>query len=175
MKCLMIRTLIFVCLMFAIDSAWSQQATIAVNLCWDPSPSPDVVRYKIYVDGVYKEGSTTTTGTVGGLLPGRVYGMYVTAENAQGLESDPSNELRWAAPILTISPDLVVSFQLPDRTKWANQEYFLESTSDFKEWRNEVYVEEGEMGKLYIGPPEPYRFFRVRVNIRKEGCAAGQP
>jgi glyceraldehyde-3-phosphate dehydrogenase/erythrose-4-phosphate dehydrogenase len=64
----------------------------------------------------------------------------------------------------------VVSFQLP--SKPANVEYILESTADFQTWRNEVYVIEEETGKLYIGPPEPHRFYRVRMNVRREGCAA---
>jgi hypothetical protein len=144
----------------------------AISLCWDASPSPEVDRYKIYVDGVYKESVTATTATVAGLEPGKVYGFTVTAvDDETSLESEPSNELRYVLPVLSISPDLVVSFQVPDPSKQSNVEYVLESTTDFQTWRNEVYIFESETGRLYIGPPEPYRFYRVRMNIRKEGCA----
>lgn len=144
----------------------------ALSLCWDASPSLDVVLYKIYVDGIYKEQTSKTSVTVAGLEPGKVYGFTATAVNAEGLESEPSDELRFVMPVLSISPDLVVSFQVPEPSKQANVEYFLESTTDFKTWRNEVYIYESETGRLYIGPPEPYRFYRVRMNVRREGCAA---
>lgn len=145
----------------------------ALSLCWDASPSLEVDRYKVYVDGSYKESVTRTTATVAGLEPGKVYGFTVTAvDDDAALESEPSNELRFVTPILTISPDLVVSFQVPHISKQANVQYVLESTADFKDWRIESYLVFNEEGRLYIGPPEPYRFYRVRLEIKDEGCSA---
>lgn len=141
-----------------------------ISICWDPSP--DIIAgYKVYVDNIYRESVTTARATVGGLEAGRVYGFKVTAFNAEGLESDPSNELRYVMPILTINAATrKVYFQVPRRENWANAEFYLESTSDFVEWRNEVYLIEDETGSVSFAH-ETMRFYRVRVNIRREGCA----
>ena len=143
-----------------------------LTLCWDPSPSPEVTSYKVYVDGIYRDAVTTTRATVGGLEPGRVYGFTVTAQNAEGLESDPSNELRYVMPVMSIRADTkMVYFQIPEESKRANVEYFLESTSDFQTWRNENYIIQGEAGSASFAT-EPYRFYRIRMDIKREGCAA---
>lgn len=141
-----------------------------ISLCWDPSPDA-IAGYKVYVDNIYRESVTTTTATVGGLEPGRVYGFTVTAFTAEGLESDPSTELRYVMPVLRIDGAAKkVSFQVPRQANWANVEYYLESTSDFQTWRNEVYLINDETGSVSFAH-EPYRFYRVRMNIKREGCA----
>ena len=144
-----------------------------ISLCWDPSPDTSVTKYRVYVDGIYRDSidAPVTRATVGGLEPGRVYGFTVTAQNAEGLESDPSNELRYVMPVMSIRADTkMVYFQIPLEDRRANVEYFLESTSDFQTWRNENYIIQGESGSASFAT-EPYRFYRVRMNIRREGCA----
>ena len=141
-----------------------------IGLCWNPSPEV-VAGYKVYVDNIYRESVTTTTATVGSLEPGRVYGFTVTAFTAEGLESDPSNELRYVMPVMSIRADTkMVYFQIPLEDRRANVGYFLESTSDFQTWRNENYIIQGESGSASFAT-EPYRFYRIRMNIRREGCA----
>jgi len=142
-----------------------------LSLCWDPSPSPEVTSYRVYIDGIYRDAVTTTRATVGGLEPGRVYGFTVTAATVDGIESEPSNELRYVMPVMSIRADTrMIYFQVPRQANWANTEYFLESTSDFQTWRNEVYLIDNETGSTSFAH-EPYRFYRVRINVKPEGCA----
>ena len=143
-----------------------------ISICWDISPSPDVTSYRVFVDGIYRDSVTTNRATVGGLEPGRVYGFTVTARTDAGLESDPSNEIRYVMPVMSIRADTkMVYFQIPEESKRANVEYFLESTSDFQTWRNENYIIQGEAGSASFAT-EPYRFYRIRMDIKREGCAA---
>jgi hypothetical protein len=75
-----------------------------VTLAWDPAPSPDTVGYKLYYgtqSGVYTHTNilgNTTTGTAPGLIENTTYYFVVTAYNAVGLESPPSNELSFTLP-----------------------------------------------------------------------------
>ncbi len=75
-----------------------------VTLAWDPNSEPDLAGYKLYYgleSGQYDEiidvGNVTTT-TVPGLDAGLTYYFVVTAYNAAGLESDPSNEVSYTVP-----------------------------------------------------------------------------
>lgn len=75
-----------------------------VSLAWDASPETNVVGYFIYFgmeSGVYSnrtEVGNTNTCTVGGLTKGVTYYFVVTATAADGLESDPSNEVAYLVP-----------------------------------------------------------------------------
>jgi hypothetical protein len=70
-----------------------------VVLGWDPSPSPEVVGYRIYsgaASGNYTNSllvGNVTTHTVPGLASGVAYFFAVTALDTSGLESDFSNEV----------------------------------------------------------------------------------
>lgn len=142
----------------------------ALTLCWDASPAPEVTKYGVFVDGVYRDEVPITRATVDGLLPGHVYSFKVTARTATGLESEPSNELRYVTPVMTIDREMV-HFQIPLAANRANVVYHLESTTDFKVWRDENFVVQDEMGGAWFGP-EPFKFYRVRLEVLKEGCAA---
>lgn len=72
-----------------------------VTLAWDPNGEPEVAGYKLYygpVSGQYDQvidvGNVTTT-TVTDLQTGGTYWFVVTAYTADGLESDPSNEINY--------------------------------------------------------------------------------
>jgi hypothetical protein len=76
-----------------------------VSLAWDPSPDADVVNYRLYwgpSSGVY-DGSRdlgNVTNTVhANIVAGGHYFFVVTAFNAAGAESDPSNELDYQVPV----------------------------------------------------------------------------
>ena len=72
---------------------WGLQTEI--SLSWDPSSdNVAVTGYRIYQNGVSVPPVSTTTSTViGGLTTGRHYRFYVTAVDAAGNESDPSNQI----------------------------------------------------------------------------------
>lgn len=76
-----------------------------VTLEWDPSPDPLVVGYRLYwgtESGVYDSSLTvglTNAATVEGLAPAQTFYFVVTAANAAGIESVPSNELPYTTPL----------------------------------------------------------------------------
>lgn len=103
-----------VCALFLILPAQGQSAK--VGLRWDPSASADAVTgYKVYYgtttatyQNVLDVGPVQTT-VVSNLVSGTTYFFAVTAYNAQGLESVPSNEISYTPPA---APTLVKA--LPD-------------------------------------------------------------
>lgn len=75
-----------------------------VQLGWDPSPDATITGYRVHHGASSGNYSTsidvglTTTTTVTDLDPGQCYFFVVTAYNALGLESGPSNEVRCDIP-----------------------------------------------------------------------------
>ena len=79
-------------------------ASQSVSLAWDPNSETNLAGYVIYygtASGQYSSsnnvGNTTNT-TVSGLMEGGNYYFVVTAYDASGLESDPSNEVNYQVP-----------------------------------------------------------------------------
>ena len=80
------------------------RASYEVKLAWNANPEPDVARYKVYWG--LQSGSPTksldvgkvTAATVGNLNDGTTYFFTVTAIDAAGLESAPSNEVSHTTP-----------------------------------------------------------------------------
>jgi hypothetical protein len=80
------------------------RAAQSVTLAWDPSLDPTIAGYRLYdgtSSGVYTQqievGNTTAT-LVSNLADGQTYFFAVTAYNAAGAESIPSNEVSYTAP-----------------------------------------------------------------------------
>lgn len=77
----------------------------SVRLAWDPSPDPAVVAYRIHYgvqSGVYRHSTSPLpnfSGQVSGLTEGATYYFVVTALNLVGVESRPSNEVRYQVPL----------------------------------------------------------------------------
>lgn len=73
----------------------------AVTLAWDPSPDPSVVGYRVYSgpvwSGVFVEtdAGTNTTFQIDNLQQWVRYSFFVTAYNAAGVESLPSNSVQY--------------------------------------------------------------------------------
>jgi len=76
----------------------------SVILAWDPSPSTNVAGYRVYYGpaaGNYTDRldvGNVTTATVPNLQAGVTYYFVVTAYNAAGVESLPSNEVAYTVP-----------------------------------------------------------------------------
>jgi len=76
----------------------------SVSLAWDPNSETNLAGYVIYygtASGQYSNSNNvmnTTNTTVAGLLNGVMYFFVVTAYDASGLESDPSNEVAYRVP-----------------------------------------------------------------------------
>jgi uncharacterized repeat protein (TIGR01451 family) len=94
--CLLMLSMTVVCLDVRADQS--------VSLAWDPSPDTNVVGYAVYygsASGAYDsrlDVGTNTLATVAGLLKGLTYFFVVTAYDADGLESEPSNEVSFDVP-----------------------------------------------------------------------------
>lgn len=97
------RTLCLALWLFA--GALAASAAASVSLAWDPSPDSDVVDYVLYVGnapGTYTNSThlgNVTNAVYTMLKPGAQYFFVVTAVNAGGAESDPSNEIDWTVPV----------------------------------------------------------------------------
>lgn len=80
-------------------------ATSSVTLAWNPSPSTNVVSYKIYygtASGQYGNSVSVTGSTnvvVTGLAQGSTYYFAATAVDVQGDQSPFSNESAYFVPI----------------------------------------------------------------------------
>lgn len=76
----------------------------SIVIAWDPSPDSSVMGYNLYfgtVSGSYTDFinvSNLTCVTLAGFVPGTSYYLTVTAYDAFGSESLPSNEARYDAP-----------------------------------------------------------------------------
>ena len=83
-----------------------------ITLTWNANPEPDIAGYKVYATDlantnrvIFNVGLQTEASFEP--EPGRSYSFAVTAYNTAGLESDPSSEVRYTAPVdsLTVSWD----------------------------------------------------------------------
>ncbi|NGO39580.1 hypothetical protein G4L39_09255, partial [Limisphaera ngatamarikiensis] len=76
-----------------------------VALAWDPSPDAWVTGYAIHygtssgIHPVRVDVGNVTNAIIDGLQPGVTYYFVATAYTADGLESDPSNEVSYTVPL----------------------------------------------------------------------------
>lgn len=77
----------------------------SVTLAWDPSPDGSVTGYIVHQgssSGAYTRSTrvgNVTEAVVADLVVGATYFFVVTAHNSAGLESIPSNEVRYTVPV----------------------------------------------------------------------------
>ena len=91
----------------------------AVTVAWDGSAGSDVAGYRLY-EGVASRTYTNsvdvgnaTSCTITGLVLGTTYYFAVTAYDAQGLESDFSDEVVYTVPLVSASLALKSCCKLP--------------------------------------------------------------
>ncbi len=97
--------------------SYAQTPLASVSLAWNPSSDPGTVGYKLYYGtssgnytGSVNVGGATTT-TLPALKPGATYYFVVTAYNAFGIESLPSNETSYhdkvsSVPVIVRAPQI---------------------------------------------------------------------
>jgi len=82
----------------------ARSAVGEVTLEWDPNPEPEVSGYRLHIGpepGTYnqtRDAGNKTTIAVRELVAGETYYFVVTAYDAAGSESLPSNEVSFTAP-----------------------------------------------------------------------------
>ncbi len=96
-------------------SAVTAQATSNVTLSWVANTEPDIAGYRLHYGttaGSYDhhlEAGNATTAVLSDLADGTTYFIALTAYNAAGIESQPSNEISYTAsgadPSPTPTPD----------------------------------------------------------------------
>ena len=101
-RALLLIVIILIC------PVWNIQAALSVGLAWDPASN--AAGYYLSAgttSGVYLQtiavGNTMTT-LVSNLVAGQKYFFAVTAYDASGVESAPSNEVSYTAPTSTPTP-----------------------------------------------------------------------
>ena len=96
---------------FAVFLGFAQAVNQAagVTLQWDRNAETEVVGYKVYSVSL---GATnmvsvgTNSASLSALTVGQSYRFYVTAYTADGIESDPSNEVVYSVPAPNTAPSL---------------------------------------------------------------------
>jgi hypothetical protein len=111
-----------------------------VSLNWQMSSSPDVAGYFVYegrASGAYNDkldAGLNSQLTISNLSEGQTYYFAVTAYDAYGDESPPSNEIQYITPGLIIMMDAnsqSVSLKFPvESGHW----YELQASTDLKNW-----------------------------------------
>ena len=152
--------------------------TYDLTLAWNPSPSPEIVHCNLYygtASGEYTDiivvGNVASV-TISNLVPGVTYYFAITAVNAEGQESDFSNEASYRQ-----EPTQVQSVQLQIHSS-ANGSMTLhltgppshtceiEATEDFTTWTVIGTVTLNAGGALDFIDPDaanfPQRFYRTR-------------
>ncbi len=91
--------------------SWAHAATAdEVVLAWDPSSSPNIAGYRLYARtriGGYAqifELGNISRALVSNLVGGLTYYFAVSAYDREGVESELSNEISYAVPILKPPP-----------------------------------------------------------------------
>jgi hypothetical protein len=97
-----------------ISAALSNSLAVNLTLGWDPSPDAQVTGYKVYygIAGTTKQKfsvGNTTIASLSNLLAGQTYEFYVTAYDATGAESEPSNQITYLIPGSTTLYKLSIS------------------------------------------------------------------
>jgi hypothetical protein len=87
----------------------SGHAASNVTVSWNPDPDPAIVGYNLYsgtTNGVYTQEinvGNVTTATIGNLTAGATYYIVVTAYEASGLQSPPSNSIAVQTPSVSFT------------------------------------------------------------------------
>lgn len=177
-RTLSFRSLICLTLGFAAallsSHAWAEKS---LALAWNPSPDVSVTGYYLYTR---EENALTPTKTdiglntqasVSGLKEGLKYTFTVTAYNAFGLESAPSNEAVFTVPVpLQLrpppSPTSARSVRFPAAPgRW----YELQASADLQTW---VTIWQTGVANTYSwvefqdlqSPKFKSRFYRLKVH-----------
>ena len=153
---------------------WSTQVLLFTTIAWEPSPSPDVTGYALYL--VMPDLHFTNRLDVGAVLTitvpfqlGTSNLIYAVAYNRDQVESEPSNALNYVPPPIT-QPKVSISAdgmaQIRSRTSphvWCRVEWTADLTTPV--WQTLTIVQADGLGDVVALDPDaaetPARFYRV--------------
>jgi hypothetical protein len=151
-----------------------------IELGWTPDTDPDVVGYVVgygTTSGQYTDHVAVGLGavaTVTNLQAGSTYYFEVTAYNAEGLASPPSQEISYTVPsqnvlVLSLSPIGGGLFTLSFPTL-ASQWYEVQASTDLQTW-NTIWVTAVATSNASVQFIDPdaaslaSRFYRVIAHV----------
>jgi Fibronectin type III domain len=112
-----------------------------VTLAWDRNPDSRVTGYRVYYGATSRSYTNSivtgnvTTNTVSGLASGVTYFFAITANTADGLESDFSNEIRFVPGLPTVQIRVTSSGQAILTVKGLiGHTHDIQVTPDLKTW-----------------------------------------
>lgn len=149
------------------------EAVQRVVLAWDPSPDASVTGYRVYrgtgptpVFEAIDVGNTNTCELTD-LYEGEIYQFYMTAYDAIGIESEPSNTLVFAVPLPPLSTSVSRDSQGRPAVRMkvaalSGKRVALETSTDLVNW---VRLSTSNPGgavdmTVLVSPSQRQRFFR---------------
>ena len=148
--------------------------TNTASVAWDKSSSTNVTGYRLHygaASGNYTNSAVMTgtlaTNTVRGLVSGVRYFFAVTAHTADGVQSDPSNEISFvpSPPTFPISVTTTNRASLTVRGL-AGQRHSILATQNFTNWTVIATVTLGASGSVNFTDPNAgsysRRFYRTQ-------------
>lgn len=151
-------------------------ATQQIMLAWERSPDDAVTGYRLYrgiglvpVFDVIDIGNSNVCA-LADLSEGQSYQFFVTAYDGDGVESDPSNTLRFAVPL----PPVKTSFsrnlqgQLAMRLQadaLPGKQIILQTTTNLTTWIPVITSGSGAGVDMtvMVSPSQPQRYFRTKL------------
>jgi hypothetical protein len=143
-----------------------------VTLGWEPSLDEGVAGYAVYygaASGAYSNrisAGSAISATISGLQEGLTYFFVVTACNALGLESLPSNEVSYTVPgaVLTIQKLQMSGFSgafFIGSSGVVPPVWVLQVSEDMKTWRPLARGANGPVGVTVVTSGASSLFFRL--------------
>lgn len=161
-------------IIFALTLAQSFAADVTV--AWDSNSEPDLEGYYIYygtnsMDRV-RIGKQTRV-TLSDLVAGVPYTIYATAYNTAGVESEPSESIRYTPPLIPTVPTMGMEFQggqiAVSGSALPSQSILLQATTALSpaEWVTVQTITPGADGTVRVPLTEhllnPRRFYRLSI------------
>lgn len=165
-----------------LASAAPVAAGVTVTLAWNQNEESNLWGYRLYYgtasrtydwDKMVPVPFPETQTTITGLRHGVRYFFAVTALSIEGLESDYSLEVDYAAPV---PPPPPITFALADgRLSWPETAEYLEtletctdlSAGAWEPFTGTFYLDlEARRWVALVDTSEPARFFRIRRDVR---------
>lgn len=162
--------------------------TVTIGVCWEPTPesATQTITYLARATsmpnrvGLVKENITKATITwFDGLVPNKAYFFHVIARNDQALESEPSAEIGYMAPKMTMRRGVVSYERTNPSSPNVSHKLFFKRDLNQEGWTEVLSV--GRVLSVIDGvetiahdvpADEPMMFFNLVMEIRSEGCAA---
>ncbi len=149
-----------------------------LTLAWDPSPSPGISHYKLYIGGVsgnytnILNAGLSTSVTASNLISGGIYFFAATAVSTNGLESGYSVEISAVPGAASHPPAATLVLAMNNQRQLTlmgsgppGQSFDILWSSDAASWQPLTRISIGLSGTFSVADPiatgQPMRLFRL--------------